>query len=101
MLTISLPTSIAASKRRALTTLAPTIVLALLIGCLPLRRGRTRGVLWLIAAVTITCFSLSACGGGATAGKPGPFSSSYAVTVQAVSGSLSHTVMLNLTVSQP
>jgi hypothetical protein len=100
MLSISAPASSASSNRPTFTTL----VLALLIGCLPLRRGRIGGAYWLITIGTITCLSLSACGGSSAnkSGSPGsPSSNSYTVTVQATSESLVHAVQLNLTVNQP
>ena len=74
MLTISLPNSVSVIKRPVLITVAST---------------------------TVTCFSLSACGGSITGNNAGRSSGSYAVTVQEVIGSLSHTVGLNLTASQP
>ena len=55
VLSISVPASSTANSRPAVTIL----VLALLIGWVPLRRGRTPGAYSLIAAGIITCFSLT------------------------------------------
>lgn len=99
-LTVSLPATIASNRRPPIASLASMSALALLFGWIPFRRRRRWVLHLLLAPMAITFCLLSGCGGSST-GNSGPTSKSYAITVQATSGSLSHSAALNLTVTQP
>jgi len=98
-LTITAPTSIAAVGWPAVPLLISTIQLAFFFVCVPCQRGRTRIQQWLFAVLIFAVACLSGCGGSG-AGNSSHSSKSYTITVQATSGSLSHTVVVSFAVLQ-
>lgn len=99
-LTISAPPTIAVNRWNPMAHLVWESGFVLLFGCMPFRRLRRRCLHLVFGALLITPFWLSGCGGSNKVGS-GSTTSSYAITVQATSGSLSHTATVILKVTQP
>jgi len=98
-LTIAAPASIALNQRNSGPIRAPIFALTFLLGWIPFRRRQKWMILTLFGTLAVGLFGLTGCG-GSSAGS-GPISQSYSITVQATSGALSHTLAVDLTVTQP